>query len=889
MALHPEFPLDPYAILDPAMRWRPDLEQQGLFDESKLTAPLVEAVREGVAAWRAAGYAGASETSRHLLHYWFAETHPVTAADGSLASFQWYFAQREAVESAIWLYEVQQARHPQKMMEYDKHGIIQRRMFKQDWPRYVLKLATGSGKTKVISLLIVWAYFHKQYETGSPLSTNFLLVAPNIIVLERLKHDFEGLRIFHNDPLLPPPGYAGRDWNLQMNVHIQDQIGSTDGAGNLFLTNIHRVYAARQRDDNDLSTTFLGPRPTKKTNESYVDLGAIVRSIPDLVIINDEAHHIHDDSMCWFKNIQDIAARLRQKGSDLAVQFDLTATPKHNDGSIFVETVSDYPLVEAIHQCVVKKPVLPDAESRSKLGMITSNDYAEEHQDYLNLGYLEWKKAQERVSPSGRKAVLFIMTDTTDHADEVGGFLRKSYPEFEGDEAVLVIHTKANGELSETSANEKELRRLRERSNDLDKTGDKCVVVVSVMMLREGWDVQSVCTIVGLRAYTSTSKILPEQTLGRGLRLMFRNEPPEGGPEEVSVIGVKAFMDFVEEIKAEGVELNYVPMGRATRPKAPSVVQVAPDHSGPLDPLDIELPVLAPRIYYDYASLEQLDPASQPHRKLPLKHYAADAEREIVFVHTIEDNQFSHKTTLDANQPTDYRNVVGFFARTIMDDARLDNSHYPTIYGKVKAFVQHDLFISPVDLDQLDTLRNLAEFEAGQLLRKTFADAIKGLVVRERATTVITRSFRLSQVKPYQINGKDWFAPTKSIFDKVACDNAYELALAKILDESDEIISFARNPARTGFGIEYLHSTDGIPNYYPDFMVKQTEADIWLVEFKGREDDDDKQKKARLEQWCADATALVSGACRYHPLFIRQNDWIMYPPSSFSEMVKLGV
>lgn len=893
MPLHPDFPLDPYAILEPAMRWRPDLAQKGLFDESKLTPPLVEAVREGVAAWRAAGYSGASETSRHLLHYWFDEAHPLPTADGTPRSFQWYFAQREAVESAVWLYEVQQARHPQKMMEYDKHGIIQRRMFKQDWPRYVMKLATGSGKTKVISLLIAWAYFHKRYEAGSPLSTNFLLIAPNIIVLERLRHDFEGLRIFHDDPILPPVGYAGRDWDMQMNFHLQDQIGTTDGAGNLFLTNIHRVYAPRPPDDNDLMTEFLGPKPTKKTNESYVDLGQIVRSVPDLVIINDEAHHIHDSSMGWFKNIEDIAARLRQKGTDLAAQFDLTATPKDDKGNIFVETVSDYPLVEAIHQCVVKKPVLPDSESRSKLKNVASSDYAEEHHDYIDLGVEEWRKAQARVSPSGRKAVLFIMTDTTDHADEVGAYLQRRYREFEGSDAVLVIHTKANGELAETTANEKELRQLRERSNNLDAPGDKCVAVVSVMMLREGWDVQSVCTIVGLRAYSAQSKILPEQTLGRGLRLMFRNDPPQGGPEEVSIVGVKTFMEFVEEIKAEGVELNYVPMGRATRPKAPSVVQIAPEHSGPLDPLDIELPVLAPRIFYDYANLEQLEPASQPRRKPGLKSYTAEEQRNIKFVHVIDNTEVSHTTTLNSSQLTDYRSVLGFFARTIMEDARLDEKHQPgsyaLIYGKLKQFVQNDLFITPVDLEDTNTLRNLAEFEVDKLLRSTFAAAIKSLVVQERETTAITRQFRMSQVKPYQINGKDWFAPTKSIFDKVACDNDYELALARLLDGSDEIISFARNPARTGFGIEYLHSSDGIPNYYPDFIVKQTAQDIWLLEFKGREDDDDKQKKARLEQWCADATALADGACRYHPLFIRQNDWIMYPPSSFSDMVKLGV
>jgi len=78
--------------------------------------------------------------------------------------------------------------------------------------------------------------------------------------------------------------------------------------------------------------------------------------------------------------------RLRQKGSDLSAQFDLTATPRHNDGSIFVETISDYPLVEAIRQDVVKTPVLPDEASRAKLKEHKSRKFTEQYADYLHLG-----------------------------------------------------------------------------------------------------------------------------------------------------------------------------------------------------------------------------------------------------------------------------------------------------------------------------------------------------------------------------------------------------------------------------------------------------------------------------------------------------------------------
>ena len=112
--------------------------------------------------------------------------------------------------------------------------------------------------------------------------------------------------------------------------------------------------------------------------------------------------------------------------------------------------------------------------------------------------------------------------------------------------------------------------------------------IVSVMVLKEGWDVRNVTTIVGLRAYSAKSNILPEQTLGRGLRKMY----PGGVEEYVSVVGTNAFMDFVESIQAEGVVLERKPMGEGTEPKTPLVVEIDKENDKrDIEALDIELPV----------------------------------------------------------------------------------------------------------------------------------------------------------------------------------------------------------------------------------------------------------------------------------------------------------
>jgi len=130
-----------------------------------------------------------------------------------MAEFKYYFSQREAVETVIYLYEVAGVKDKYDLMRYDSSGAVSTGMFDEDWLRLVLKMATGTGKTKVMSLIVTWCYFHKTYEPDSILATNFLMIAPNIIVLDRLRADFDGLKIFWTDPLLritAMPGRTGR-------------------------------------------------------------------------------------------------------------------------------------------------------------------------------------------------------------------------------------------------------------------------------------------------------------------------------------------------------------------------------------------------------------------------------------------------------------------------------------------------------------------------------------------------------------------------------------------------------------------------------------------------------------------------------------------------------
>lgn len=243
MALHKDFPDSPHAILDPEVRWFPADEALRETSFEKLLPPLVPELRKQVKEWRDRGYQGATETSRSLLNWWFNTPHLLPMADGTVTEFRYYFSQREAVETIVYLYDVVGVKDKYDLMRYDSSGVVSTGMFDESWRRFVIKMATGTGKTKVMSLVLAWSFFHKLYELGSELARNFLVITPNIIVLDRIYKDFAGLRIFFDDPVLPDNGIDGRNWrdDFQLTLHLQDEVRITRPTGNIFLSNIQCV------------------------------------------------------------------------------------------------------------------------------------------------------------------------------------------------------------------------------------------------------------------------------------------------------------------------------------------------------------------------------------------------------------------------------------------------------------------------------------------------------------------------------------------------------------------------------------------------------------------------------------------------------------------------
>ena len=891
MALPKDFPKSPHAILDPEKRWTPS----GLArPQRELIAPLVAKIRKEVKAFRDSDYAGATETSKSLLKWWFetphlqAATHSVLAQkEGELEDFQYYFAQREALETIIYLHDLRKVKDKHDMLRFDSSGAVSLGMFPEDWPRFLIKMATGTGKTKVMSLALAWSYFHKLYEPESDLARNFLVIAPNIIVLDRLYRDFNNLRIFHDDPVLPTDGYEGRDWqaDFQMTLHRQDDVTALNSVGNIFLTNIHRVYSGDVKipsaDDDDTMDYFLGEKPVGETTDSKIDLGDIVRNLEELMVINDEAHHIHNEKMAWFTSIRDIHNKLLQKKSFLSMQLDVTATPKHNNGSIFVQTVSDYHLMEAIHQSIVKHPTLPDQESLNKLVEKKSLKFVEEYEDYINLGVIEWKKSYDHHIKVGKKAVLFIMADNTRNCDDVVEYLESRHQDyFKG--KVLKIHTKNNGEISEPSKGKKkeELDELRAAADNIDSDESDYVAIVSVLMLKEGWDVRNVTTIVGLRPYSSESQILPEQTLGRGLRKMYTSEVPE----RVSVIGTRAFIDFVKEIEKDGVKLDYVPMGPGPDVKPSLIIEI--DNQNPdkdISALDIQIPTTSPRLARSYKDLDDLDVGGIPFQTQIYKQYGPEELREITF-RAIEGNTITHTTILDPATVADFSSVIGFFARLVMERLHLF-SGYDILYGKIKEFVKTEIFGKAVDLKEANTIRNLSEEVVMKTVVDTFIHAINAITIKKSEDVQTQPSVTISEMRPFVAKQQESYEPRKSPVNHII-GNKLERDFAEFLDDCPDVASFTKLYFANGFKLDYMKESGELSNYYPDFSVKLSPSHIVIAETKGREDINDARKLNRLRQWCEDMNALKPDI-KHDFVFVEESLFRTHRPTNFAELMAL--
>ncbi|MHB1006194.1 MAG: restriction endonuclease, partial [Chloroflexota bacterium] len=614
----------------------------------------------------------------------------------------------------------------------------------------------------------------------------------------------------------------------------------------------------------------LGPKPpAAKVEVEDFDRRIVARKSPCLVL-NDEAHHTHDEESEWNKCIRHLHGVLP---TGLAGQLDFTATPRYSKGALFTWTVYDYPLKQAIIDGIVKRPMKGIATGiRERPSHIASARF----QSYLTAAVERWREYRIQLSPLGKKPILFVMMNDTAEADDVGNYLRTKYPGELGGDNLLIIHTDKTGEVSK-----KDLDKARGLAREVDDERSPVNAIVSVLMLREGWDVQNVTVVLGLRPYTAKANILPEQTVGRGLRLMFRDLATDY-VERVDVIGNQPFLEFIEQLeKEEDLELGTFVVGK----DKVVIVTIKPDE-GKLDK-DIVVPVLSPILARKKTLAEEigdLDIASLNNPVLPRKEGDEAALKfhyegyDIVTLQKLVERDY---VIPEAQTPQE---VISYYAKRIAQEVKLP-SQFAALVPKVREFLETKAFGVPVDLNDPAMIKAISSNVAQYVTVRAFVAALRNVLVEELTPQLVSPGRPLSDTPPFPYS-RSTLPASKTVFNLVPCDNEFEKGFAQFLQNAPDVESFAKLPPQFGFAIEYTDTVSNLRYYEPDFVVRLDDGSHYLVETKGREDVDVVHKDRAAVIWCENATLLTGTAWQY--LKVPQQEFERLRPDEFSDLQALA-
>ncbi len=857
-------------------------------------------LRRAVSEWREAQYGGASDTTIELLQHWFLRDHEVSDPVGDPVPFAYYFCQREAIETFIYLHEVRGIRSLSRLVaefggadsEIAALGI---NPDEDLWPKYAFKVATGAGKTKVMSLAIVWSYFHALRESDSPMARHFVLVAPGITVFERLKEDFGNGRIFDQDPLIPA-GWRG-DWN--MSVVLQDEAAGAATGGVIHLTNIHRLYDNSSRRSREPDTYgFMGPPVSKaKALDTGQALRERITSHPSLMVLNDEAHHVWDPDSAWNDAITFLHETTRKRGGGLVAQLDFSATPKDNKGQVFRHVVCDTPLGEAVDAGIVKTPVIGHGE---RLVERAHSDAGYKYENHLSLGYKRWLASKDEWEKSGKKALLFVMTENTEAADQITQRLNSDpiYSELNG--RTINLHTNLKGKLKkrgrgasayydfiedEKAIGDDDLRELRKLSRELDDNTSPYRCIVSVLMLREGWDVRNVTTIIPLRPLSAKSRILPEQTLGRGLRRM---TPPgaAGAAEVVTVVEHKAFSDlYKDELAQEGLPIEVVDIDQVPR----TTVTIYPDAANKdLRALDLLIPRLSPGYRITPAleglTFEEIEAAFREQFKpLPL---GTPREEEIQYEgrHLITD-EIVERMRIKLPLLADGMGAISFFREELERTARIRGQH-ATLAPLIERFLEEVLFGNRVTLYDPRVMPRLAHTDVREHIRGTFLPLILQRITRKETRAPEEPPQSVTSWKPFQATHSERRpaeSGTKTPFNLVPCNNHLEVAMGQFLDFATDVAAFAKNAGPQALRIDFLTTEGRRAIYTPDFLVRKADGQYLLAETKGRVDRDVPAKARAAVEWTKAASARKA---KWEYLYVPQEVFEQVRGNSVEELAR---
>lgn len=885
-------------------------------------------------------------TTASLLNYWFGEGF----CNERVRNF--HEGQRQAILNIIYLHEVMgencvmdayQGIIPELM---DRADLAQLAKPKYQMPKYAVKMATGTGKTWVMHALIIWQMLnarHEDVESGR-FTQKFLIVAPGLIVYDRLLDAFCGRKkrdeeyrdpqtndYYMNQEVFIPERYRDEVFSFIQNnvVTKEDGIGrKTTGEGLIALTNWHlfenQMEEKEQDEDVDDSSTvtpaeiisdLLPIRPGKSAGN---DLGMLDRralggteleylaGLKDLMVINDEAHHIHEikrngetEEVEWQRGLNAISAT---KGTRF-IQVDFSATPFDTKGTgekqvklFFPHIIVDFDLPMAMKQGLVKLLLL---DRRQELTDLENLDYNAERDEQgkvvglsegqrmmLRAGLTKLNKLEEEFlknDASKNPKMLIVCQDTT-VSPFVEEFLKSEGLE---DEDIVTIDSNKQGEVKD-----EEWQEIKKKLFDIDRYKSP-KVVISVLMLREGFDVNNICVLVPLRS--SQAPILLEQLVGRGLRLMWResdyidikredrlrvlknHQPPRTYIDTLSIVEHPAFIKFYDDLQDQGlvaVDEGDVGAGGATGDIL--TVGLREDY-GKYD-------FLWPVILYD--SIDEFEDAEidlddlEPFTMYPLpllRKFLAKEGETFVSQESLTKTTFGkYKVTANLFNASGYNEYLQKLLRVVT--LRFENCRrqgFPTIQINgaqtvqvMDWYIREKLFSAPFNPFQGNDWKILLAKDGivTKHIVEQFAVAIYKMQNRLTTINAEVSHTNFSSLRAIKMRESYSMEVQKCIYPRLGYPShggGLEKAFIEFLDRDAEVERFLKiNESGHSFAIIFYVRKDGLmATYHPDFIVATAEK-VYLIETKGDDKVDDvnvRQKQTATVEWIKKINALEPG------------------------------
>ena len=838
--------------------------------------PLVNLIRPRVRAWREAGYPGVTGITKRLLEHW---TNPEEFDNRRL-----FFCQLEAAETLIWLAEAPAA---------DKVGV-EPQSDGGPFQRLCAKMATGSGKTVVMAMVIAWHILNKvTYPQDARFARNVLIIAPGLTVKSRLA-------------VLEPSN--SENYYEAFSI-VPSSLLDKLRQGRVIVRNWHALnWETEEKIAGKRSVDKRGA----KSDEAYVrEVLGDLASATKILVINDEAHHAWrvpaeskvrgvakediEEATKWVGGLDRI-----NKARGILTCYDFSATPfapsgkRSSEEALFDWIVSDFGLNDAIESGLVKTPrvvirddAVPDARTyKSRLYHIYNDQEVKDDLNrrakpeeplpdlvmngYYLLGY-DWRETARAWENAGFKTppVMITVANRTETAARIKYALdhrKVRIDELCDPERTLHIDSKVLGQaeaaeepIAEVAVDESEedadngqkpsltkkqqAERLRlqvDTVGQAGKSGQQIQKVISVGMLSEGWDAKTVTHIMGLRAFTS--QLLCEQVVGRGLRRTAYEADPDTGlfkPEHVNIFGVP--FTFLPHESAEGV----IP----EPPKPKTAIEPVADKAA----FEISWPnvIRIDHVYHPHLSLDL-------ERVTTLELDASQTAKHADLASVVEGKpDFTTMGAIDLEKlAKEFRTQ-----RIIFETARDVYDQMQTNWQGGKAFLLAQLVRLVEQFIRSDRINiTPALFVHDDLKRRLVITLNMTKVVQhiweairfentEKLEPVFDRDHPIRSTGDMGTwyTGKPCEHTVKSHINFCVYDSAWEASESFELDHNPAVTAWVKND-HLGFEVLYVYR-GVVRKYRPDFLIRLRSGAMLILEVKGRDSDQDQTKRRFLDEW----------------------------------------